>query len=110
MILETVIDGASITIPIAEPFKPDIEAIISQMEQLAMSKGTDLGSLDVKGLILEMIRGTVGCERGCPADAKHLISRGYSGFELHYVEGGILTALTETGDGIRIHLKIFPDF
>ncbi|MGD0282685.1 MAG: hypothetical protein ABSB95_10010 [Dissulfurispiraceae bacterium] len=110
MLLETIIDGASITIHIAEPFRPDIAAIISQIEQLAISKGADITALDVKGLILEMIRGIVGCENGCPADAKHLISRGYSGFDLRYVEGGILTAHTATRDGKPIHLKMFPDF
>ena len=110
MVLETVIDDASITLPIDEPFKPDIETIISEIQQLAMSKRVDIVTLDVKGLILEMIRGIVGCERGCPADAKHLISRGYRGFDLHYVEGGILTAHTAIGDGRVIHLKMFPDF
>jgi hypothetical protein len=110
MILETVIDGASVTVQIAEPFKPDLKAIISQIEQCALSKGTDISSLDVKGLILEMIRGIAGCEGGCPADAKRLISRGYSCFHLNYVEGGILTARATTGDGRLIHLKMFPDF
>ncbi|MBF0557257.1 MAG: hypothetical protein HQL08_00600 [Nitrospirae bacterium] len=110
MVLETVIDGASITIPIAEPFKPDLKGIIAQIDQLAASKGTDIVSLDINGLILQMIRGIAGCESGCPADAKSLISRGYSGFNLNYIEGGILTARAATGDGRPIHLKMFPDF
>lgn len=110
MILELVVDGDSVTIPIAEPFNPDFKDILSRIEGLAASKGADIGSLDMKGLILEMIRGIAGCENGCPADAKRLISRGYSGFDLQYIEGGILTARAATGDGRPVHLKMFPDF
>lgn len=110
MILELVVDGDSVTIPIAEPFKPDFNDILSRIERLAVSKGADIGPLDMKGLILEMIRGIAGCENGCPADAKRLISRGYSGFDLQYIEGGILTARATTGDGRPVHLKMFPDF
>ncbi len=110
MILETMIDGASITIPIADPFTPDLAAIISQIEQLAILQGADIVSLDVRGLILEMIRGIAGCESGCPADAQDLVSRGYKGFDLHYVDGGILTARTATVDERPIYLKMFPDF
>ena len=110
MVLDVVIDDASVTIQIAEAFRPDIEAIIAEIERVAISKGTDIAALDLRGLVLQMIRGIAGCESGCPADAKGLITRGYNGFDLNYVEGGILTARTKTGAGSVINLKMFPDF
>jgi len=110
VVLDVVIDDASVTVQIAEAFRPDIEAITAQIERLAVSKGADIAALDVGGLILQMIRGIAGCESGCPADAKGLTARGYKGFDLHYIEGGILTAHTKTGAGSVINLKMFPDF
>ena len=110
MVLEIIIDGASVTVQIAEAFRPDIEDIMAQIDRIAISKGADIASLDVRGLILQMIRGIAGCESGCPADAKGLTARGYNGFALQYVEGGILTAHTKTGAGNVVNLKMFPDF
>ena len=110
MLLEAIIDGSSITVPIEDPFKLDVKAVISRIEQLAASKGTEIAGLDLKGLIPQMIRGIAGCENGCPADAKRLISRGYSGFQLNYVEGGILTASATAVAGSLVQLKMFPDF
>jgi hypothetical protein len=110
VVFEVIIDGASITIPIAQPFRPDLDDIIARIERLAVAKEVDIAALDVRGLISEMIKGVVGCERGCPADAKGLISRGYKGFDLAYVEGGILTARSTNGNASLLHLKMFPDF
>ena len=110
MVLEIIIDDASVTVQIPEAFRPDIEDIMAQIERIAVSKGADIAALNVRGLILQMIRGIAGCENGCPADAKGLTTRGYNGFDLHYVEGGILTARTKTGSGNVINLKMFPDF
>jgi hypothetical protein len=104
------INGTSVTIPIDRPFRPDLDDIDARIERLAVSKGVDIAVLDIRGLISEMIKGVVGCERGCPADAKGLISRGYKGFELAYIEGGILTARSMNGVGGLLHLKMFPDF
>lgn len=110
MVLEVVIGDASVTIQIDEPFRLDVEAVMARIGLFAASKGTDLAALDVSGLILEMIRGIAGCERGCPADAKGLIHRGHKGFDLSYIEGGILTARAATGHGGTLCLKMFPDF
>jgi hypothetical protein len=57
-----------------------------------------------------MIRGIAGCERGCPANAQDLVSSGHKGFDMQYVEGGILTARIVTADGSVLSLKLFPDF
>jgi hypothetical protein len=110
VVLEVIIGGTSVTIPIDQPFRPDLDDINVRIERLAVSKGVDIAALDLRGLISEMIRGVVGCERGCPADAKGLISRGYKGFDLAYIEGGILTARSMNGDAGLLHLKMFPDF
>jgi hypothetical protein len=110
MILEAKVQDAAITIPVDDVFRADLEAIHGQIEALAASKGSDVSELDVRGLLPAMIKGIAGCERGCPADAKSLIARGYKTFDLRYIEGGILTAQTKTPNGSVLSLKMFPDF
>ncbi len=110
MLIEVIIGDSSETIQIVQAFRPDLDNIVSRIGRFAAANGTDISLLDIKGLLPEMIRGVVGCEQGCPADAKGLITRGYKGFNLNYVEGGILTAHSETGNGKILHLKMFPDF
>lgn len=110
MVLDVAIDAASVTIQIDNPFKPDLDAISVQIERFAHSAGTDVTALDVRGLIAGMIKGIAGCEHGCPANAKNLVSAGYKGFDVEYVEGGILTAHIRTGAGSLLSLKMFPDF
>ena len=110
MVLDVVIDEASITLLIDKPFKPDLDAIITQIEGFAFSKQADIGALDIRGLILRMINGIAGCERGCPANAQVLVSTGYKEFDVRYVEGGILTARIMTRDGSVLYLKMFPNF
>ena len=110
MVLDVIINNASASIQIDKPFQPDIDAIHSQIERFATSKGTNIADLDIKGLILKMIRGIAGCERGCPANAKDLESTGHRGFEVRYIEGGILSANIMTSDGVTLYLKMFPDF
>jgi hypothetical protein len=110
VLLEIIIGSATLTIPIAEAFRPDVDDMITRIEQFAALQGADIAALDVRGLIPSMIKGIVGCERGCPADAKGLISRGYKGFDLQYIEGGILTGGAMTADGRPLYVKMFPDF
>lgn len=110
MILEAKVQDAAITIPVENAFCADLAAIHGQIAQLAVSKGADIANLDVQGLLPAMIKGIAGCERGCPADAKSLIARGYKSFDLRYVEGGILTAQSKTSDGSMLSIKMFPDF
>ncbi|HMK42982.1 MAG TPA: hypothetical protein VK445_02470 [Dissulfurispiraceae bacterium] len=110
MLLEASFDGASASMPIADPFRPDLDGIIARIQELAASNHTSVAALDLRGLIQQMIRGIAGCERGCPADAKGLISRGYEGFSLQYIEGGILTAQTTLDQNKKLVLKMFPDF
>jgi hypothetical protein len=110
MVLDVIIDYESLELDIADPFHPDIDALILRIEQFVHTKGADISSLDVKELILRMIRGIVGCEKGCPSDAKGIVSRGFEGFELQYIEGGILSAHALLGNGRRLAFKMFPDF
>lgn len=110
MILEAKVQDAAITIQVADVFRADLEAIDTQIADLATSKGIDIADLDIRGLLPAMIKGIAGCERGCPADAKSLIARGYKSFELRYIEGGILTAQAKTPGGTMLILKMFPDF
>jgi hypothetical protein len=110
VVLDVIINDVSLSVQIDNPYKPDVDAIHSQIKQFASSKGTEIQALDLKGLILKMIKGIAGCEHGCPANAKDLESTGYKGFRVQYVEGGILTAHIKAGDGVIIYLKMFPDF
>ncbi len=110
MLLDVNINGESIEIDIADPYRYDIEDMYGRIKGFAAARGADLGGADVKALIPRMIRGIAGCEGGCPADAKGLASRGHAAFKLDYVEGGILTAQTKLGDGASVVIKMFPDF
>ncbi|MBI4689228.1 MAG: hypothetical protein HY754_03010 [Nitrospirae bacterium] len=110
MELDVKIDNDSLLIPINNPFSLDLEITVKQIEGFASSKGIELHDLNIKGLIPKMIRGIAGCEQGCPSDAKSLTTRGFKGFDLEYVEGGILTAKAEPVNGRTLYLKMFPDF
>jgi hypothetical protein len=110
MVLDVIINNESMTIEIADPFHPDIGAIISQIEHFAYLKGAHIAGLDIKGLIPKIIKGIAGCENGCPADAKNVVSTGFRGFALEYIEGGILSARSTLEDGKIFQVRMFPDF
>jgi len=110
MLLDVIIDKDSVSIPIPDPFRADLDGILSQINRFAATNGTDLTRLDIGGLIPRMIKGIAGCEKGCPANAKDLVSRGVKDFELQYIEGGILSARATVSTDKQIFLKMFPDF
>jgi hypothetical protein len=110
MELDVKIGSDSLSIPISNPFQLELDSMVGKIAAFASSRNVDLGSLDIRDLIPKMVKGIAGCERGCPADAKGLVSRGISGFKLEYIEGGILSAAATTPSGTVIHLKMFPDF
>ena len=110
MELDIKIGGTSLSIPIDKPFQLELDSMMNKIEDFASSKSVDLRNLDIKGLIPKMVKGIAGCEKGCPSDAKGLVSRGVRDFALEYIEGGILSATAKTKDGTVIFLKMFPDF
>ena len=110
VVLDVIINDASVLLQIDAPFQTDIDVLYSHIERFASSQGADIAAMDVRGLIPKMIRGIAGCERGCPANAHDLVSSGYKGFDMQYVEGGILTARIMNAEGSVLSLKIFPDF
>lgn len=110
MELDVSIDKQSISIPIENPFRLDMDAMVGRIEQFFLSQGSPLNGFDIRGLLPLMVKGIAGCEAGCPADAQRVVSRGYANFQLAYVEGGILTATADLGKGKTLSLKLFPDF
>jgi hypothetical protein len=100
--------GESVSIDIPDPFHPDLDFILASLGRIAVSCHIDPGQ--VRELILRMIKGIVGCERGCPADARRLTATGFLGFDLQYIEGGILIARAVAVHGGGLCLKMFPDF
>lgn len=110
MDLDVIIDQAVLTIHIDNPYKLNIEDIMSKINDFIVSKGTNTKNIDIKGLIPKMVRGIAGCESGCPANALQLVQMGYKNFKLSYIEGGILVAKTTTEDGRSLELKMFPEF
>jgi len=108
--LDIKIGDESLSIPIDKPFQLELDSMMKEIQDFASSKGVDPGSLDIKGLIPKMVKGIAGCEKGCPADAKGLVSRGVRDFALEYIEGGILSATAKTKDGTVVSIKMFPDF
>ncbi len=110
MVLDVIIEKDSLSIQIDDPFRIDLDGAVRKIVDFASSKGIRAGHLDLRGLIPKMIKGIAGCEHGCPADAKGLVSKGVAGFELEYIEGGILSARASVGSGQFMYLKMFPDF
>lgn len=110
MELEVKLEKQSLSVPIENPFRLDMEGIVNRVEQLFAAQGVKLNGLDVRGLLPLMVKGIAGCEAGCPADAQRMVSRGYANFALQYIEGGILTARAELPGGKQFSLKLFPDF
>jgi hypothetical protein len=110
MELDVKVAGKSLSIPIPEPFKLDLEALAVRIEAHLSSQGAATSGLDIRGLVPKLIKGIAGCEGGCPADAQNLVSRGFSNFKLAYIEGGILQAQAKTENGMDISLRMFPDF
>lgn len=110
MLLDVIIGKDSLSLRIDNPFRIDLDAFVSRIENFASPKGIDISPLDMRNIIYRMIKGIAGCERGCPADAKSFVSAGFTGFHLEYIEGGIISATAEAGEGKSLHLKMFPDF
>jgi hypothetical protein len=102
--------GKSLSIPIDNPFHLDIDATVKQIETFLAAQGSPANGLDIRGLVPKLVKGIAGCEGGCPADAKSLVSRGYKNFKLAYIEGGILEARAVTENGSNVAIKMFPDF
>jgi len=110
MEMDVRINDRSVSITISDPYRPDIASMADRIAGFAAEQGATVKELDLPGLLPRLIRGVVGCEEGCPANARELVERGYSGFDLKYVEGGILTATARTTAGTALALKLFPDF
>src|SRR5574337_1954843 len=98
MELDVRFDREGISIPIEDPYRLDIDAIVGRIDRLLSEQGAKTNGLDFRGLLPRMVKGIAGCEAGCPANAKSLVEQGYRNFSLQYIEGGILTATAKTAE------------
>lgn len=110
MELDVSVGSESLAITIDNPFKLDMDTIMGSITEFIGGQNVNLNGLDISGLLPRMVKGIAGCEDGCPADAKSLVSQGYSGFEISYIEGGILSARASIEAETILELKMFPDF
>jgi hypothetical protein len=110
MELDVKVAGKSLSIPIPDPFRLDLESLVAKIESFLTSQGVATSGLDFRGLVPKLIKGIAGCEGGCPANAQSFVSRGFTNFKLAYIEGGILQAQAKTADGKDVSLRMFPDF
>jgi hypothetical protein len=110
MELDVRFDNQSVSIPIENAFRLDLDKIVGRVEELLASRGANLNDHDVRGLLPRMVKGIAGCEAGCPADAKSVVQKGHQNFRLEYIEGGILSATVDIVPGKPLSLKLFPDF
>lgn len=113
MLLDITIGKDSLSLQIDDPFHIELDDFVSRIEDFASPKGINVSALDVRNIIPLMIKGIAGCEHGCPADAKGFVRKGFKGFSLEYIEGGILSAVAEIEKGKdqkSLTLKMFPDF
>ncbi len=110
MDIDVNISNKSLTINIENPHRFDLNQVTERIRDFGKMSGCNLSDIDLEGLIHRMIRGVAGCEAGCPSDAKGLIREGFNGFNLSYIEGGILSAEARLKDGQTLTLKVFPEF
>jgi NH3-dependent NAD+ synthetase len=110
MDIDVSIDGKSLVINIENPYRVDVKDIMNKIKKFAKEMGVDIEALRIEALIPKMIKGVAGCEAGCPADAKSVVREGFKGFDLSYIEGGILTANTTLKGGRPLQIKVFPEF
>ena len=110
MELDVKVAGKSLSIPIPDPFRLDLESLVAKIESFFASQDAATSGLDFRGLVPKLIKGIAGCEGGCPADAQNFVSRGFTNFKLAYIEGGILQAQAKSADDKDISLRMFPDF
>jgi len=89
MVLDVIPDNDSLPVDIADPFHPDIIAIVGRIKEFVHAEGSDMSELDIQELIPKMIEGIAGYEKGCPAGGKGIISRWFAGFELQHIKGCI---------------------
>jgi hypothetical protein len=110
MDIDISINGDSLTINVENPHRFDVCNVMDDIAGFGKKSGVDLAPYEMDKLISRMIRGVAGCEAGCPSDAMSVARRGFGNFRLSYVEGGILTAVQELGNGNPLEVKVFPDF
>ncbi|GBE36761.1 hypothetical protein BMS3Bbin07_00913 [bacterium BMS3Bbin07] len=110
MDIEVTIEGESLSITVENPFHMETAGVVARIREFADKKGLQLEGLNLEGLLPKMIRGVVGCEEGCPANAKSLVAQGYGDFHLEYIEGGILAASCQVNGSERLTIKVFPEF
>ena len=110
MELDVKVAGKSLSITIPDPFRLDLESLVSQLESFLIAQGAATAGLDFRGLLPKMVKGIAGCEGGCPANAQGFVSRGFTNFKLAYIEGGILQAQATTENGKDLSLRMFPEF
>ncbi|GBD99219.1 hypothetical protein BMS3Abin07_01253 [bacterium BMS3Abin07] len=110
MELDVTIGGESLSINIDNPFHLDLKSITDKIEEFLRPRGLHVNGLDIEGLLPRMVRGIAGCEDGCPADAKSLVSQGFNDFDISYIEGGILSVKADIEGGKTLELKMFPEF
>jgi len=103
--------GNSLEIELPDPHRLDAADVSSRVAEFLDANGAKgADALHLEELFPRMVRGIVGCEQGCPADAQRLVHEGFHDYSLQYVEGGILKASLEVFDGERLEIRMFPEF
>ncbi len=110
MDIDVSIGNESLTIKVESPYMLDISHAAKNILDFGMKVGVDLSELKIEKLIPRMVKGVAGCEGGCPSDAKSLVREGFGGFNISYIEGGILSAVHGLENGKSLSVKIFPEF
>ncbi|HEY6011601.1 MAG TPA: hypothetical protein VIX18_09030, partial [Nitrospirota bacterium] len=107
MELDVRVDAKSLSIMIDNPFRMDLDTLVTQIESFCAAQGAASPGLDFRGLLPKMVKGIAGCEGGCPADAQRFVARGFTNFKLAYIEGGILQAVAKTENGKDVSVRMF---
>jgi len=110
MDIDITYNGESLPIQLDNPYQMDTEKVVSRIAAFLKPLGAETDTLKLNELLPRMVRGIVGCERGCPADAQSFVRTGFHDYRLEDVEGGILTAFRDMEVGSRLEIRMFPEF
>ncbi len=110
MNIDVSVGNETLTINVENPHDFNISHVIKSIVDFGLKSGIDLTGLKIEKLIPGMVRGVAGCEGGCPSNARSLVRQGFGDFSLSYIEGGILSAVHNIGNGKALSVKVFPDF
>lgn len=110
MELDVSINRKSVSIPIENPFRLDMEGIIVRIEELAAVEGVKINGLDVRGLLPLMVKGLRGAKRAARPTLSGLSHAASAVFLYNISKAGYSLPQPEWMEEPSFHLNCFRIF